>query len=83
MEGLARKSFGNGWKQVPVGLADIVKAELSNALSIGNNMMWNRRLKGEGCSALSNAEIAAVEGIFGKYGIVNDIWLSNEGGECE
>lgn len=68
-------SFKKGWRQVPVGIADLVKKELSEMLSIKNAMMWHRRITGQGCSPLSLAEQKAVENIFRKYGIT-DIWGS-------
>lgn len=64
-------SFEKGFKQVPIGMARIVKDELMNALKIKTNNSWSNRLKGKSEPRVSEAR--AIEEIFAKHGIT-DVW---------
>ena len=70
---MKKYSFEKGYKMVPLGKADEVKAEIMKVFGITSKPAWFRRLRGQVQPRVGEA--AQVEEVFKKYNISpKDIW---------
>ena len=66
--------FRNGLKQVKVGDMPKVNAELMDALKIKNRTSYSFYKKG--ATDLRVSQVIAIQAVFEKYGITDNIWGS-------
>lgn len=71
-----KKSFVDGFNQVPRGKTKDVKKRIMTVLSITDRGSFDLRMKGK--VSYNKAEISAVETIFNEYGITENIWGDGE-----
>lgn len=69
-----KKSFINGYNQVPKGKVNEVKEKIMQSLSVNANSSFFERMNGK--KSWNKAEIEAVTAIFKEYGITNNIWTN-------